>query len=230
MNILKAKRAINPSKINLSGEMLHFYFRAQSRPRHGPRPRSALRADPAGTRGMGEETETGGGVLRPAAALPGVPLRRPADTRGSCPPPPEHRAHGHRKGASEVACPRGKCHPRLKGEVKQPSPERVLEMPHFGRFSRAVRGDLPPAPPVPVAGGSPRPAERSGEEGRSLLWNRRVRRGGGSSAWKPRGLFLRLWGCGGRRALPGASQRAHARELVLSLTQPEHGLSTGCKA
>lgn len=32
MNILKANRAINPSKINLSGEMLHFYFRARSRP------------------------------------------------------------------------------------------------------------------------------------------------------------------------------------------------------
>lgn len=47
MNILKANRAINPSKINLSAETLHFYFRAQSR--HGLQPRSApLRADPAG--------------------------------------------------------------------------------------------------------------------------------------------------------------------------------------
>lgn len=46
MNILKANRAINPSKINLSEEMLHFYFRAQSRPRHGLRPRSAPRAVP----------------------------------------------------------------------------------------------------------------------------------------------------------------------------------------
>lgn len=48
MNILKANRAINPSKINLSEEMLHFYFRAHSRPRQGLRPRSALRAVPAG--------------------------------------------------------------------------------------------------------------------------------------------------------------------------------------
>lgn len=72
MNILKANRAINPSKINLSGEMLHFYFRAQSRLRHGLRPRSALRADPAG-----------GGSFPPTR-----PPTRPADTRGSCTTPP----------------------------------------------------------------------------------------------------------------------------------------------
>lgn len=52
MNILKANRAINPSKINLSAEMLHFYFRAYSRPRHGLRPRSA-QSPPEGGKGAG---------------------------------------------------------------------------------------------------------------------------------------------------------------------------------
>lgn len=38
MNILKASRAINPSKINLSAEMLHFYFRGQGSTQPPPQP------------------------------------------------------------------------------------------------------------------------------------------------------------------------------------------------
>lgn len=155
MNILKANRAINPSKINLSGEMLHFYFRAQSRLRHGLRPRSALRADPAG-----------GGSFPPTRTP-----TRPADTRGSCTPSPalspsaQHRAHGHRKGASVISCPRGKRPPHLKGGGTQPSPDQVVETPRFGRSSWAVRGDIthtPPAIPgrrgLPPAGGAEVPS------------------------------------------------------------------------
>lgn len=159
MNILKANRAINPSKINLSGEMLHFYFRAQSRLRHGLRPRSALRADPAG-RGSFPPTR---------------PPTRPADTRGSCTTPP--RSPALRAAQGSWTSERGLCDlvspwettPASQREGGQPSPEQVVETPRFGRSSWAVRGDIhththppsrhPRAPgPPPPAGGAEVPS------------------------------------------------------------------------
>lgn len=116
MNILKANRAINPSKINLSEEMLHFYFRAQSRPRHGLRPRSALRAVPAGA---GSVSPPRGRECR----LAGHAWELPPALRT------QHRAQGHREGASGVSCPRGKRHPLSdEGETT---------------FPRAGRGNAP---------------------------------------------------------------------------------------
>lgn len=138
MNILKANRAINPSKINLSEEMLHFYFRAQSRPRHGLRPRSALRAVPAGA----------GSVSPPRGRGPAA-----SHTRGSCPQPtaPQRTARGHRQGASEVACPRGKRDPFSKeGETTFPRAGRGNAP--FRSLPRCVGtspGHLPPAPGCP---------------------------------------------------------------------------------
>lgn len=130
---------------------------------------------------------------------------------------------------------------RLSRREKQLSPEQVVEMPHFGHSSRAGREGTHPhhqpsgGPTSPGSGGSPRPVELG-----SFGFNRRVRCGGGSSAGELRGLFADLPGlrynrCVSakrgrmRRALPAASRRAHGRELVLSLTQPKHGLSPAAR-
>lgn len=224
MNILKANRAINPSKINLSGEMLHFYFRAQSRLRHGLRPRSALRADPAG-----------GGSFPPTR-----PPTRPADTRGSCTPPPapqpsaQHRAHGHRKGACVISCPRGKRPPHLKGRGDNLPQSRSWKRPVSGVprgqcVGTYTRTHTPP-PAIPGRRGPPpRPAEL-----RSLLFHRQGSRGGGGSAWESRGLgFAGLPGLGckpgcvpGRRgrvrraASPARSLAASPRRRISTIPHP----------
>lgn len=94
MNILKANRAINPSKINLSEEMLHFYFRAQSRPQHGLRPRSALRAVPAGA-----------GSVSPARGRASRAAGHAWELS------PAHRSAAQGSRTSPRGCPRGKRHP-----------------------------------------------------------------------------------------------------------------------
>lgn len=113
---------------------------------------------------------------------------------------------------------------RSQMRAKQPSPEQGVEMPHFGRF-RSAWGH-PPAtsrqsPALPPAGRAEVPPKK-GADGvafadLSVLDSSVVSSGGEG-------------GRGGRRALPGASQRAHGGELVLSLTQPEQGLAAGHKA
>lgn len=97
-------------------------------------------------------------------------------------------------------------------------------MPHFGRF-RSAWGH-PPAtsrqlPALAPAGRAEIPPKR-GADGAAFAdlpaLDANVVSSGGEG------------GRGGQRDLPGASQRAHGGELVLSLTQPEHGLAAGRKA
>lgn len=81
MNILKASRAINPSKINLSAEMLHFYFRGQRSTQPPPQPapcRGHAWELPPGRGHCGKrhpQPKWGQGVLRespPRGATPGA--------------------------------------------------------------------------------------------------------------------------------------------------------------
>lgn len=153
MNILKANRAINPSKINLSEEMLHFYFRAQSRPRHGLRPRSALRAVPAGA----------GSVSPPRGR--GVP---PRQTRVRAAPNPPRRSTELMdivKGLLRSRVPVGNAI-FSQMRAKQSFPEQGVEMPRFCRF-RSAWGHPPATSRQPPA--LPRPAEL-----RSLLRGKRT--------------------------------------------------------
>lgn len=110
MNILKANRAINPSKINLSAEMLHFYFRGTG---CGPAQR------PAPSRPSRE----GVGVHPTAGPVHGHAWKMPPHT----PPPAQHRTHGHRDEPSRWEA-NGTRVPKM-GETT--FPERAVEMP-FG--------------------------------------------------------------------------------------------------
>lgn len=108
--------------------------------------------------------------------------------------------------------------------VKQPSPEQGVEMPHFGRFRSAwgypaATSRQPPS--LPPAGRA-EVAPKMGADGVAFADLPVLDPNGVSSGGEG--------GRGGRRDLPGASQRAHGGELVLSLTQPEHGLTAGRKA
>lgn len=159
MNILKANRAINPSKINLSGEMLHFYFRARSRPpaRAAAPLRTQRRAAPRSPR-----KGRGGGLSMPCRGAGRLGLGYAWELATTpphlSPPPPSTELMGIRKGLLRSRVPVGNGTRLSKGGgggvVKQPSTEQVMAMPRFERFCWAVREDThdPPTHLPPVLG------------------------------------------------------------------------------
>lgn len=151
MNILKASRAINPSKINLSAEMLHFYFRGQGSTQPPPQPAPCWGHAwelPPGRGHCGKrhpQPKWGQGVVRecpPRGATPGgsawgthgCPVARRAGAVGAPGGQGELIEERSRGSAPKSASPGG----RQQDGGSQPCPRPRSARP--GGFAQRLRG------------------------------------------------------------------------------------------